>query len=116
MIHVLIAIIYKVKGAGMFLIVIIRKFNSMLLISKYLMYNNTYKILFILSCVFFFFGCSSTYRITDFSSKEKFYKDFNSFAKNRNVNVRLVNDSTFSSPNGAIISNDSLRLIDKVIK
>ena len=92
----------------MFMIAIILEFSSMLPIYKYLTYNNTYKILFILYCVFFFFGCSSTYRIADFSSKEKFYEDYNSFAKGKNVKITLLSGSSFYSQNTTQIINDTI--------
>ncbi|MHB8579539.1 MAG: hypothetical protein ACYDA4_06725 [Ignavibacteriaceae bacterium] len=46
--------------------------------------------------------------MSDFSSKEKFYGDFNNFARNKNVKVTLSNDSSFSLTNGAEIANDTL--------
>ena len=52
-------------------------------------------------------GCSSTYTIKDFSSKEKFYDDFNNFAKDKNVEVQFVNDSSLTIGNGAIIIRDT---------
>jgi len=55
-----------------------------------------------------FIGCSSTYRVSDFSSKEKFYNDFNYSFKEREAKVILTNDSTFSVYNGALIENDTL--------
>lgn len=56
----------------------------------------------------FFIGCSSTYTIKDFSSKDKFYNDFNNFAGNKSLNVTLTNDSSFV-PEGKIkISDDTL--------
>ncbi|MHB8579540.1 MAG: hypothetical protein ACYDA4_06730 [Ignavibacteriaceae bacterium] len=59
-------------------------------------------------------GCSSTYAIKDFSSKEKFYEDFNNSVKYKNINVTLSNDSSFSVPYGAIISDDSLLTITNI--
>ncbi len=53
-------------------------------------------------------GCSSTYRISDFSSEEKFYEDFNNFTKDKNVKVTLSNDSVFYSNNGTEIIRDTL--------
>ena len=61
-----------------------------------------------------FIGCSSTYKVSDFSSKDKFYEDFNNFARNKNVKVTLLNDSTFSINNGAAIRNDSLCSLGEV--
>ncbi len=56
----------------------------------------------------FFVGCSSTYTIKDFPSKEKFYEDFNDFVKNKKVEVTLKNDSTFTTNEGTRINNDCL--------
>ncbi len=53
-------------------------------------------------------GCSSTYRISDFSSKENFYSDFNNFARGKNLKVTLKSDSTIICNNGAEIKNDTL--------
>ncbi len=55
-----------------------------------------------------FIGCSSTYRVSDFTSRDKFYNDFNKFAKNKSVKVTLVNDSSFYVENGAQIKNDTV--------
>ena len=55
-----------------------------------------------------FVSCSSINTVKDFSSKEKFYEDFNDFAKNKNVEVTLINDSSFTTLKATRISNDSL--------
>ncbi|MHB1685991.1 MAG: hypothetical protein ACYCVH_01215 [Ignavibacteriaceae bacterium] len=59
-------------------------------------------------------GCSSSYTIKDFTSKKKFYEDFNKSVKYKNINVTLSNDSSFSVPYGAIISDDSLLTITNI--
>jgi len=59
-----------------------------------------------------FAGCSSTYTLKDFSSEKIFYKDFNNSVKDKSVKVRLVNDSLYSVPNGAVIFNDTLIFIE----
>jgi len=51
------------------------------------------------------FGCSSTYTVSDFSSKEKFYNDFNNFASDKNLEVKLVNDSSITVGNGFILGD-----------
>jgi hypothetical protein len=56
-------------------------------------------------------GCS-TYRLSDFSSKAKFYDDFNKFAKNKNVKVTAINNTVFTINNRAEIENDTLYFID----
>jgi len=53
-------------------------------------------------------GCSSTYTTKDFSSKEKFYEDFNKSVENKNVKVTLMNDSSFNSRENTRIANDTL--------
>jgi hypothetical protein len=53
-------------------------------------------------------GCSSTYTINDFPSKEKFHQSFNNFAKNKDINVILTNDSSFTLRQGAELINDTL--------
>ena len=53
-------------------------------------------------------GCSSYYSARQFPSKEKFYEDFNSSAKNKNMKVTLTDDSSFITSEGTMISNDSL--------
>ena len=55
-------------------------------------------------------GCSSIYTERYFSSKEKFYKDFNKSAFNKTLKVTLKNDSSFICSNGAEIKYDTLFL------
>ncbi len=62
--------------------------------------------------ILIFTGCPSIYTVRNFSSKEKFYEDFNKTVKDKQVNVVLNNDSCFSSNKGSRISKDSLILID----
>ncbi|MCK9210498.1 MAG: hypothetical protein M0P61_06660 [Ignavibacteriaceae bacterium] len=59
-------------------------------------------------CIILFAGCSSTYRVNDFPTKEKFYDEFNNSFKAKEVNVTLTNDSSFSIYNGAWVENDTL--------
>jgi hypothetical protein len=56
----------------------------------------------------FLIGCYSTYNIFDFSSKKEFYDDFNKCANDKQVQITLKNDSTFTAENGAVILNDTL--------
>jgi hypothetical protein len=53
-------------------------------------------------------GCSTTYRVSDFASRDKFYDDFNKFVRDKSVKVTLVNDSSFYVENGAQIKNDTI--------
>ena len=69
------------------------------------------KLLFAISATLLLAGCSSTYRVSDFSSREKFYEDFNNSVKNKELKITLVNDSSFSVLEGSKITDDSLDLI-----
>lgn len=62
----------------------------------------------IAALLFLLFSGCSTYRLNDFSSKDKFYEDFNHFANNKSLKVVLKNDSTIFADEGAKILNDSL--------
>ncbi len=53
-------------------------------------------------------GCSSTYTLKNFSSKEKFYENFNNYMSNKPVKVTFVEDSSFIISENVKISNDSL--------
>jgi hypothetical protein len=56
-------------------------------------------------------SCSSTYTVTDFSSKEDFYNYVNKNISNREVNVTLNNDSTFTTNDiGAQVNQNFLTL------
>ncbi len=58
-------------------------------------------------------GCSSTYRITDYASKEKFYEDINNSIGNRDFNV-VADDSSFTGLRGSEIKNDSLYAVTRI--
>ena len=62
---------------------------------------------FILVILVIFTGCSSTYKISDYSSKDKFYDDFNIFACNKIVEVKLRSGRPLYLGN-VMIKNDSL--------
>ncbi len=68
------------------------------------------KTIYLLSSVFLLIltGCYSTYNVSDFSSKDKFFEDFNKSVNEKAVKVTLSNDSSFFMNNGAAIENDSL--------
>ncbi|MGA7721954.1 MAG: hypothetical protein WCA84_12370 [Ignavibacteriaceae bacterium] len=61
-------------------------------------------------------GCSSTYKVSDFPSRDKFYEDFNKSASDKSLKIILDNDSTISADDGARISNDSLFITLPVLK
>ena len=61
-----------------------------------------------------FLGCSSTYTIGDFTSKQKFYEDYNKFARDKNVKIMLDSDSAFYSNNITKIDNDTLYVLNSV--
>lgn len=54
---------------------------------------------------FAFMSCSSTYTIKDFSSREKFYDDFNNFASRKSLEVGLINGGTITVSNGFILGD-----------
>ena len=64
--------------------------------------------LFIPFLVLLFIGCTSTYNLSKFPSKEKFTEDFNSSVQNKKVKVTLVNDSSVWSFDETKLVNDSL--------
>ena len=53
-----------------------------------------------------FIGCSSTYKVNDFPSKEKFYEEFNNSFEDREAKVTLVNDSSFTADKGVGVKNN----------
>jgi hypothetical protein len=61
-------------------------------------------------------GCSSTYTVAGFPSRDKFYEDFNNSAGNKSLKIILDNDSTIFADDGARISNDSLFITLPVLK
>jgi len=54
----------------------------------------------------FFTGCSSTYKVTYFPTKEKFYEEFNDTFKDREAKVILTNDSCFTADKGVVVKNN----------
>ena len=68
--------------------------------------KNIYGLFFLLALLLM--GCSSTYTIKDFPSKERFYEDFNKFAQNKDVEITLINDSSFTINDGTVLENDTL--------
>jgi hypothetical protein len=79
--------------------------------------KNIFFIIIVLSLTLF--GCSPTYRVSEFPSKENFFEHFNNFAKDKIVNIKLKNDSLLIGKNIGVI-NDTLysyeQLIDKLYK
>ena len=71
--------------------------------------------LFISFVFLFFIGCSTTYKITDYPSKEKFHEDINSSIENRNFDV-VTDESSFTCFEGSKITNDSLYAVTKILK
>ena len=68
--------------------------------------KNTYIILFIFSLLLL--GCSSTYTVKNFSSKDRFYRDFIRSADTKDLNITLLNDSLVQTTGGVIIKHDTL--------
>ncbi|MHB1685990.1 MAG: hypothetical protein ACYCVH_01210, partial [Ignavibacteriaceae bacterium] len=54
--------------------------------------------------------------VSDFSSRDKFYEDFNKSVNDKAVKVTLSNDSSFFMSTGAAIENDTLYSLGKEIK
>ena len=79
---------------------------SLINLRRLVMKSTYYLIVVFISLVIL--GCSSTYTIKDFSSKEKFYDDFNNSVKDRDVEITFTNDSSFASNNGVAVEGDSL--------
>ncbi|MHB8579890.1 MAG: hypothetical protein ACYDA4_08510 [Ignavibacteriaceae bacterium] len=75
------------------------------------------KIIYLITSIFLLIltGCYSTYNVSDFSSKDKFYEDFNKSANDKALKVTLSNDSSFFISNGAEIVNDTLYYLGKEI-
>ena len=76
------------------------------------------KIIYLISSIslLIFAGCFSTYQVSDFSSRDKFYEDFNKSVNDKTVKVTFTNDSSFFMSNGAVIENDSLYFPSEEIK
>ena len=76
------------------------------LLNKFSRLKKYKTILSILS--FLLIGCSSAYKVSDFSSKDEFNADFNKSVYEKPVKIYLINDSSISACNGAEVLNDSL--------
>ncbi len=70
--------------------------------------------LFISFVFLFFIGCSTTYKITDYPSEEKFHEDINSSIENKNCDV-VTDDSSFTCFEGSKITDDSLYAVTKIL-
>ena len=77
----------------------------------YLGIKNTVLILFLF--LLSFEGCSTSYKISNYSSKHEYYKNYNEFASSREMEVTLTNDSSFEIGDSSILKDDSLFLINK---
>ncbi|MDR3627581.1 MAG: hypothetical protein P4L45_12140 [Ignavibacteriaceae bacterium] len=71
-------------------------------------------LLFFLSLLLFT-GCSTTYTLKDFTSKQEFYSKFNSSLQDRNARAQLMNDSVIDIKDGAEVLNDTLYLLTRSI-
>jgi len=67
-----------------------------------------YKYIVIVFFVFLFTGCSSTYKVTNFPSKEKFYEEINNVFKGRESKITLTDDSVVTALDGITIKNNCL--------
>ena len=64
-------------------------------------------------------GCSHTYEVSKYYSKDNLYNEFNESAQKNELKIMLTNDSVFITSKGAYILNDSMVLnptIEKVGK
>jgi len=67
------------------------------------------KTIFISSLILLLFiGCSSTYKISDFPSKEKYFEDFNVFANDKILNACFSNNNSCIQIERAKLLNDTL--------
>jgi len=62
----------------------------------------------IVSVSIFLGGCATTYRMSDFSDKEKYYEDINNNLKKRETFILFRNDSLLTAHTGVEITNDTL--------
>lgn len=61
----------------------------------------------------FIIGCSHTYEVTKYFSKEELYKEFNESARDKDeLKITFTNDSSISVYNGGVIRNDTIFLND----
>jgi hypothetical protein len=68
--------------------------------------KNTYIILFIFSLLLT--GCSSTYTIKGYPSKDRYYRDFNRSVGDKDLKIILSNDSLYETTGGGVIKYDTL--------
>lgn len=61
-------------------------------------------------------GCITTYRMSDFTPKEKFFQKINTDIAEREGFIVLTNDSTVSVDDGMLIENDSLFSVSPLYK
>ncbi len=74
--------------------------------------RNIFLLLF--GLVIFLVGCSSTYTLKDFPSKQKFYEEYNNFAENKKVKITLLYNKSFYTNNKTEIINDTLYIKNKI--
>ena len=61
----------------------------------------------------FIIGCSHTYEVSKYLSKEELYKEFNESARDKDeLRITFTNDSSIFVYNGATIKNDTIFLND----
>lgn len=59
-------------------------------------------------CITLFTGCSLTYKVSDFPSKEEFYNSFNNSAKGRDAKITYNNDSLAAYSGMLFVEENSL--------
>jgi hypothetical protein len=53
-------------------------------------------------------GCSSSYTLSHYSTKDRFYRDFNNSVGDKDLKITLVNDSLYLTTGGGVIKHDTL--------
>lgn len=61
-------------------------------------------------------GCSNSYTLKDYPSKERFYSNFNKSVKNETLEITYATDSIINSDEGAFIKNDTLHFLDSQVE
>jgi hypothetical protein len=73
-------------------------------------------LILLILCIPILTGCASTYSVRNFSSKEKFYDDFNKCSKDKNLKITLSNDSSFNINHQVLLENDTLFELGQLVE
>lgn len=66
------------------------------------------KLVILIFFIFLLYGCSSTHKMTDFPSKEKFYEEVNSVFSDKNTIITLTSDSVLVADQGILVRDNYL--------